>query len=443
MLAQWVTRRLAIALLLLVFTAVFAGRSGAQVFQQLGRLKEVEATRTKHFALLSKLKSGQEKPNASDKAVKEALDAEASYLVYRFSLPPVYSEVNKPNEIKGLQKYQKEFTDFIDQIERAENKKGNREFVRQFSPMLKERLNELLSQDFQVYRIAIVNCAPMLLQAARLKDEAIGNYLADILTERGDKGPNMHDVVKLYAARGLREYFPVVTLEAAPLAAADIKRRDRDVRYVDALVKFIDRKNAGKLSVPEQNGIRFLRREALESLAAAQSAAVLIDNTKVEGPIAPTLLRVLSPKGGLTPEPGLAERIEAAIGVCQLNYAKSPSYHPETGIYLVGGLVKDFATAFNKDLAKNPKLPEMLWRIQAKRLELGLKDLTKYAKIQPIEPQAKKLADSATPLLKSIQTFNQVNQNELQAFSKMLATLPRAPADSVYKGNKTYVIERE
>jgi hypothetical protein len=435
MLAQCVTRRLAITFLLVVFTVGFAGRAGAQVFPQLAPLEELKANRSKHYTQLSKLKNGQEKPNASD---KDALEAEARYLVYRFSLPPIFGEQNK-----GILMYQREFTEFIDQLERPENKKGNREFVRQFCPVLKDRCNDLLAQDMQVYRIAIVNFAPMLPQAARLKDEAIGNYLADILAERGDKGPNMHDAVRLYAARGLREFFPAVTLDATPLAAADVKRRDRDVRYVDALVKFIERKTGDKLSEPEQNGIRYLRREAIESLALAQSPAILLENNKVEGPIAPTLLRVLSPKGGLVPEPGLPERVEAAIGVCQLNYAKSPNYYPETGFYLVGTLVKDFCTAFNKDLAKNPKLPEMTWRIQAKRLELALKDLTKYAKNHTHEAHAKKVADNATLLLKSVQTFSQVNQNELQLFSKMLTGIPVPPSDYVYKGNKTYIIERE
>jgi hypothetical protein len=435
MLARCVTRFLVIALALVVCTAGFADRAGAQAYGQLESLAALKANHSKYFAQLSRLKSGQAQPNAND---KDALDAQAKFLLYRFSLEPIY---NNPNN--GFLKYQKDFIDFIDQVERAENKKGNREFVRQISPVLKTRFNDLLTQDMQVYRIAIVNVAPMLPHAARLKDEAIGNYLAEILGERGDKGPNMHDLVKLFAARGLREFFPVVTLEATPLAAADVKRRDRDVRYVDALVKFIERKRGDKLSDLEQNAIRYLRREAIEALAMAQSPAVLVENNKVEGPIAPTLLRVLSPKGGLDPAPGLSERLDAAVGICQLNYAKSPTYQPETGVYLVGALVKDFAMAYNKDLAKNPKQHELHWKIKAKLMELALTNLTKNAKNHAVAPHAKKVADGATPLLKSMQTFNQVNAAELQLFSKMLSSIPPAPADLVYKGNKNYVIQRD
>jgi hypothetical protein len=438
MFARYVTRFLVVALALVVSTAGLTDRAGAQVYGQLESLAALKANRSKYFAQLSRLKSGQEKPNPNDKDAKLALDAEAKFLLYRFSLEPIY---NNPNV--GFLKYQKDFIDFIDQVERAENKKGNREFVRQISPVLKTRFNDLLAQDMQVYRIAIVNVAPMLPHAARLKDEAIGNYLAEILSDRGDKGPNMHGLVKLFAARGLREFFPVLTLETTPLAAADVKRRDRDVRYVDALVKFIEHKGGDKLSDLEQNAIRYLRREAIEALAMAQSPAVLIENNKVEGPIAPTLLRVLSPKGGVEPAPGLSERIDAAVGICQLNYAKSPTYQPETGVYLVGALVKDFATAYNKDLAKNPKQHELHWKIKAKLLEQALKDLTKNAKNHAVAPHAKKVADGATPLLKSIQTFNQVNAAELQLFSKMVASIPPAPADLVYKGNKNYVIQRD
>lgn len=430
MLAQRVIRRLAVATLLVAFPFVFAARVGAQ--KQFASLKELESDRSKYYPDLSRFKSGQEKPVAAD---KDKLDAEAKYLVYRFSAqPPIFGDPNK-----GMQKYQKDFTDFIQQVvDNQDAWKKNGEFRRQFSPLLVQRFKDILNEDFLENRVTIVNLAPMLPHAARLKDEAIGNYLAEILNSKA------HDSIKLYAARGLREQFPVAVVDAgAVLAAADVKRKDREVKHVDALVGFALRPGGDKLSEPEQNAIRYLRREAIESLAHSQAPLVVADKVKVEGPIAPLFLRVLSPKSGLDPAPNLAERVEAAIGVCQMKNLEAANYHTELGVYLVARLVNDLADAYNKDLVDMKTKPaQMLWKVQSKRLELALKDLAKNVKNQPVEPKARQLVDESTFLLKSMQSYNQVNQNQLLLYSKMAATL-RPSANEVFRGNKKYVIDLE
>src|SRR6266478_5961246 len=129
MLAQRSVHRLAVVVLIVAFPLVFAGRAGAQ--KQLASLKELDAERSKHFPELSRFKSGQEKP-AADKD-KDKLDAEARYLVYRFTAqPPIFGDPNK-----GMQKYQKDFTDFIFQmVDNPETWKKTSEFRRQFSPVL-------------------------------------------------------------------------------------------------------------------------------------------------------------------------------------------------------------------------------------------------------------------------------------------------------------------
>jgi hypothetical protein len=168
------------------------------------------------------------------------------------------------------------------------------------------------------------------------------------------------------------------------------------------------------------------------------------DKVKVEGPIAPLFLRVLSPKSGLDPAPNLAERIEAAIGVCQMKNLEAANYHTELGVYLVARLVSDFGDAYNKDLVdmRANKPAQMLWKVQSKRIELALKDLVKNVKNQPVEPKARQVADEATILIKSMQSYNQVNQNQLLLFSKMSAAL-RPSANEVFRGNKKYVIDLE
>jgi hypothetical protein len=88
------------------------------------------------------------------------------------------------------------------------------------------------------------------------------------------------------------------------------------------------------------------------------------------------------------------------------------------------------------------KPAQMLWKVQSKRIELALKDLVKNVKNQPVEPKARQVADEATILIKSMQSYNQVNQNQLLLFSKMSAAL-RPSANEVFRGNKKYVIDLE
>jgi hypothetical protein len=438
--------RLGVTLVVMALAAVFASRAAAQ--DQLESLKKLEGDRSKHYTTLSKLKGGQEKPTAAD---KDAIDAEAMYLVYRFTTV----QLGDPERMK---KYQKDFTDTINQLEYPENKKGNRQFVQQLSPVLVKRFQALLDMDDEKFlqnSYAIINAAPMLPQAARLKDEAIGNYCADLIASK-----TRSDAIKLHAVRGLREYLPIAVIpDDSVLADATARRKARDVRYVDALVSYIERKGGDKLSVPEQNAIRVLRREALETLAGANAPAVFAFKGKVDGPIAPVFLRVLAPKNSFDVPPGLTEKIEAAIGVCQIKYASNannngfkgpavPDYQPEIGVYLVGRLIHEFATEYNKDLVDiRANKPAMIhWRYQAKRLEAALKDLSANAKGHAIDAKVKSLEKAASDanLFPPMQgkMLNQVNQNGLLQFGKMVMTL-RPPTANVYRSHKGFQIDLE
>src|SRR5260370_26017724 len=131
MLAQPIVRRLAVASLLVALLFVFAARAGAQ--RQLASLKELESQRKS--VEVSRFRSGQEKPAAAD---KDMIDAEAKYLVYRFSAqPPIFGDANK-----GMQKYQNDFADYIRQIEVVDAWKKNGEFRRQLSLALVTRFKD-------------------------------------------------------------------------------------------------------------------------------------------------------------------------------------------------------------------------------------------------------------------------------------------------------------
>src|SRR6516162_4331800 len=76
-------------------------------------------------------------------------------------------------------------------------------------------------------------------------------------------------------------------------------KRKRDAKLVDALTKYIEHPfNVKGRSAEEVDAVRFIRREAIFTLAHAGAPAVLAVNKKkkeiLQGPVAPTLLKVLA-----------------------------------------------------------------------------------------------------------------------------------------------------
>jgi hypothetical protein len=423
---------------LLLLAAVAVPRAGAQ--KQLAPLNELKEGHAKAFTLVEKFITGQQAPTAAD---KEFMEAEAKYLVYRFSCGG------------DLGQYQSDIKNWIIKVELPANRKTNGPFIRMMSPILVKACRELLDQDFLESRHAIINFAPMLAQLAKLRDEAIAEYLVELLADHeAAKGKltNKHDVIKMYAAKALREYFPiaVVSEDDEVLTDAQTRRKAREIKHIEALIKFIDRPAPKrKLDKEEEEAIRFLRREAIETLARAEAPSVLAGKKQVEAPVAPILLRVLSPNGGIEPTPGLAERVEAAIGICQIKYAKVPEYQPQLGVYLVGVLIEDLAKAYNKDLVEilgaGKKAPAMYWRVSAKRLDLAVKDMVVNAKGQPVETNVKKLSEGAAPILERMLSAaakqpGAVDQTVLFNFGKMVNTM-KPPANTVFKNVSTYKIE--
>jgi hypothetical protein len=265
---------------------------------------------------------------------------------------------------------------------------------------------------------------------------------------------NKHDIVKMYAARGLREFFPLrgLTDNDDPPGEKLLQRKAKEVKYVEGLVALVERAPPAKLAAEEADAIRFIRREAVESLAQAQvpAASTWKGAGQIEGPVAPTLLRVLA--GAIDPEPGLPERVEAAIGVCQIKYRFFPDYHPELGTYLVGKLLHDFFNAYNTDLPNlkgGTKRPaQMHWRIHSRRLDAALKEMAANAKVRsvdkesPEEALAKQLGRDALPFLKLMQDqqLRQIPQDQLRQFRDTVNKM-RPKTNTAFKTLKSTPID--
>lgn len=381
-------RRLGLALLGLAFAV------GPASAQQLASMNDLQTGHSRSMLKMSRLMSGQEQPGAKD---EEVFKDEARYYVLRLA-------AGQPQDVP---RFQTEFMGFITRV-KSPNNKNNQAFLNKFSAALMGAFKEVLDQDFNGRKHTVINVAALLPESAKLGTDPIGDYLAGLVKDK-----NKHDVVKLYAARGLREVLPAraLTEEDDPPTTAQMKRKERDLKYVTALVEYVERKPPEKLSRVEADGVRFLRREAVESLAMARVPAIVaIKGKALEGPVAPTLLKVLA-KQGLQPEPGLTERLEAAIGIAHTRYNvrnfRITEYDPEPGIYLVGQFLYDFATEYNKDLpnikGQGKKAALLPWRIHARRLEAAVKDLTVNARgLKGVEDKARKFEERALPILKAM-----------------------------------------
>src|SRR5207249_725537 len=100
---------------------------------------------------------------------------------------------------------------------------------------------------------------------------------------------------------------------------AQAKRKESDLKRVNSLLNFLTRKTPQNVTPDAE---RFLRRQAIRSLAQTEAPAVEIDKTnKINGPVAYGLLRALARnKEALNPPPTLNDRLEAAIGICMLRF---------------------------------------------------------------------------------------------------------------------------
>jgi len=413
------TWRISAAGLLGLTLLVLAGnRLGAQ--GQLASMKDLTDEHFKVYIRFGNLVSGQAQPNAGD---KEVMEKETKYLILRF-------HAGKPDEV---QKFQRDFRDVVTRAVNLPKDRNNSEFLREVGPVLAARFKEVLDLPFNANKHPIVNVAPLLADAARLKSPALGDYLADVVASKDG-----HDVIKLFAARGLREFFPAACVSEIdePLEMKKLQRKQTDLKRVNALVGFIERKVPDGMSQPEADGWRYLRREALASLAQAQVPAVYVSKGKpIEGPVAPLLLRVLAKN--MTPEPGLGERLEAAIGICGVKFNEKfrplTEYNPEPGLYLVGRFLVDFANEYNKDTPniRVKRAPLLPWRIESRRLELAVKDFANHAKGSAIEKLARELESLAQPVLKVTGEGRGNQPDKLPALRQFANTLrPKMPPDA-------------
>ena len=402
----------------LIFTMV--GSVAAQ--PPIGIKKALEDAYRDSRTRREQLMSGVEKATTKDANIANTV---AEYHIYR---------ITHERKVEGMIKVQAEFEREIKDLMAKKNASAKRAFIDQLGTATVDAMKNVLARDLMKDPQAVLHAAQMLPAMAMLKQDNVNTYLISLIEDT-----RTHDAIRLHALKAFKESMPIgVQQELIPLGAWNLKDADqnavraREARNVTALTKFIERNvKTDNMNSDEIATLRFLRREAIVSLAAAGSPAVMALNKPtptLSGPVATTLMKVVAKNGGISPPPTLPEKVEAAIGLCNMEYPFMPEYHGELGVNLVGMTLVEFANEYNKDwgnfaLVGKGKLPVMPWKSDGKRFQAGIAQMAANAKNSSAEKSAKTLNEEAKSILTRIVTLNEIDVPSVGRLDQAVANL--------------------
>jgi hypothetical protein len=222
--------------------------------------------------------------------------------------------------------------------------------------------------------------------------------------------------------------------------------KGRELGRLNAMIQFVDLPYPPEGQGQEyDDALAYVRREGVKALAQTQLPAYEAGKDDVKGPVAYQLLKVASGSAvKVGPPYTLSEKLEAAIGLCQLKSGPS-QYNVELGAFVVGKVLAEFADAYVEDYhyfslkdkdgpRRQSRLP---WKHYAQRLDLGLKSLsTNLPKDSPVG-QKLKSGTNAARFLDDIAKGKEIEsaaalQQEMEAL--------RPAITEVYLGNKQFTL---
>lgn len=378
-------------------------------------------------AEFDKFITGQETPR--DKKDRDLIDHGAKYYAYR--LQWTANKDDPATLAKAIADFDQ---NVLNPLVGPNAIKTNQEARNLVGKAMAVRLKEVLDLDFVAFRPSVMHAALMLPSLARLKQNDVDKLLADLVADK-DK----HDAIKLYAFKGMKEFFPAYQItDNDDLTVKKLQERKKsELARIAALTKYIETPRGTPSHPGELDAIRFVRREAIHALAHAEVPALadLKKKGQVEGAVAPTLMRVLIKKG-IEPEASLSEKVEAAIGVCNLKCDPMATYQPEMGVYLVGRFLDEYIRAYAGDysnLVKGAKPPPIAWRIQSERLRIALDNMEKNNQGGAYKAQAERIARSGKDYLTLISGHKLLeNPNAFRAIAETV----RPKYNVLFKGVK-------
>jgi hypothetical protein len=310
--------------------------------------------------------------------------------------------------------------------------KGNQKFRTLFAGRLVYHLGKVLDEGNFLGR---VNGAILLGRVASLSGPELIDKLIVIL-----KSPRYEDAVKLYAIKALKEQ-----LQRLPgptgVKGDDKIRADRIAGSFEALKPFLtpalsfDKSTLDSEKQQAREVARYFRCEAIRALAQVRQPAVDINERtgQVKTPIATYLARILAddPKG-LTPS--LAERVEAAVGLCDERTWEGPKnpYQRDLALYLVGRLIAHklgpvareehgrFTVTVKASARKQPVKTEPL-RLYGARLRYALEEMEKAARgNEQFQKQVQSILEKAEPIFHAMDDIQrrEVDAGKMEVLSK-------------------------
>ncbi|MBM4071620.1 MAG: HEAT repeat domain-containing protein [Planctomycetes bacterium] len=415
--------RAKLAGILIALAAIFIvgnlGFSQVQLGDKLGTEAQIDGFTAEKKNDFKRVMHGERDYKASDQAL---LELAAQYYIYRITW---FDKIQRDREL--LNKVREEF-----KAETDSAAKYKEPAAKAFANALLTCFGDVFKTAFDKNRMSHINAALMLPGLAQFKSEEVGDFLAKLIAN-----PKTHDAVRMHAARALGEYFFAVPPMEQTVAKTDDLRKKKDPARIQALLDVIDKKWDPKKIDPA--AVQYVRRDAIKALAQARIPAVEVGKSKLTAPAAIGLLKVLAVPPVLDPPPSLGEKLEAAIGICQLKiHAAHDLYVPEIGIHrtarALNELVKAYQTDFQNQFGgagKKLKIPVMPWKYEAERVKQALKTLVEntFAKEDALK-RARTLDTNMQPFLKALANHQAIE--DLNNLNELVNVL-RVDSPSVFK----------
>jgi hypothetical protein len=372
-----------------------------------------------------------EQPVTED--AKSILDSGARWYAYRLTIPDNRGEEDptKPSRMHELVK--QAMAQIVDPRNTRNPPNANQlAFKEEFDKRLIDRLNEVSRNQHPIVR---VNAAMLLQHLAATGDEQATDVLADIIADPGEL-----DAVRLWAFRGLKEFFA----EGRRAGNDPFKNKDHEARCVGVLLAYLSAPRPPSPAADSQQAARraaalnFVRAEAAAALAETRLPAVVRTVNKkpeVNRPTALVLLKLARGDGDTT-EPGVAEQVNAAIGVCQLESKRCDEYQPDYAAYQLGRFVVEFVNR-HKEAVQNNQAKREPWKVYSARLIQALQQLKEDTHRNDAAKYVETLVRQASDVLN--QVANGAQGADPGALAAWLEQNPPKSA-SLYKGVASAVI---
>jgi hypothetical protein len=350
----------------------------------------------------AKMVRGADDPPVPPERRKELFDKVLRFLIYRLTWDDLHEgreklttrdllEGSRTGTMDGIYKtfppetYNRPAEDTDEQAKRLRQQKYMVELRAAASPYLREVLkNRLL--------VARLNAAIVLYRFAEFgQEDTVDDFLVIL------DNPNEHDAVKHWAIKGLGELFAA----AAAKAPKDPKRMERAAL---AVYKWLDDHTKtppavmADLSPPEQDGIRFVRKEAIHALGNYRRPLIVNDekNNRREGPVAELLLKLMNnEENALAPAANLPEQKEAAVALLYLQSKGTPTYQPDFVAYQVAR----FIALLGAEASRDPNRMTQRWQAYAAHLRSGGEAFTADTKGNAY---VAKIVDRCGPVLENL-----------------------------------------